>query len=286
MIEEYRLSLKMPEVEEIFDLIFYRPLAFLFVQSIKRFSITPNQITFISMMFGFFAAWQFSHGTSEALIIGGALFVVSNVLDCADGQLARIQKSGSLLGRVIDGVADYIVGLAVFISIGFGFAAINHEMWILVILAGFSTAMHAIFFDHYQNEFMSTVRSEINFLDKEIEQFSSEVERMRIEKSNSTKIIFLILYLKYLNIQKQFGKRSDNIGYAPDQYKKENSVLIRFWSFIGPTTNRTILIFFAFLGRIDIYLWVILIAGNLWLIFCRVYQYSIDNKKKTSSVNA
>jgi phosphatidylglycerophosphate synthase len=276
----------MQEAEEIFDLIFYRPFAFLFVQSIKHFPITPNQITIISMIFGLLAAWQFSYGTSEALIIGGLLFVVSNILDCADGQLARIQQSGSLLGRVIDGVADYIVGLAVFIGIGFGLAAMNHEIWILVVLAGFSTAMHAIFFDHYQNEFISTVRSEKNFIDKEIEQFSSEVERMRIEKSNSTKIIFLILYLKYLNIQKRFGKRSDNFSYNPGQYKKENSVVIRFWSFIGPTTNRTILIFFAFLGRIDIYLWIILIAGNLWLVFCRVYQYIIDNKKKSLSINA
>jgi phosphatidylglycerophosphate synthase len=275
----------MHEAEEVFDLIFYRPVAYLFVQLIKHFPITPNQITIISMMFGLLAAWQFSYGTPEDSIYGALLFVISNVLDCADGQLARIQKSGTLFGRIIDGVADYIVGIAIFIGIGFGFGYMNHEMWIVLVLAGFSTAMHAIFFDHYQNEFISIVRSEKNFLDKEIEQFRNELRIMKTDRRNSVRSILLIFYLKYLIVQKGFGKKPDNVQFDSARYKNENSLAIRFWSFIGPTTNRTILIFFAFLGSIDVYLWTVLIAGNLWLIFCRIYQSIIEKRMERISAN-
>ena len=58
-IDEYRSSLKMIEVEELLDLVFYRPLAYLFVKAVYHTNITPNQISLIALIIG---------------SIGGALF--------------------------------------------------------------------------------------------------------------------------------------------------------------------------------------------------------------------
>src|SRR5437867_3338838 len=108
LVEEYKRSLKMTEAEEIFDLLFYRPVAFVFVKTIYRLPITPNQVTGLSLLAGLISAWYFSAGTHSALAAAAVWYAIANVLDCSDGQLARLQKSGTLLGRVVDGTADYV----------------------------------------------------------------------------------------------------------------------------------------------------------------------------------
>src|ERR1051325_8384328 len=145
LIEEYKRSLKMPEAEEVFDLVFYRPIAFVFVKAIYRLPITPNQVTGLSLIAGLISAWYFSAGTPAALAAAAVWYAVANVLDCSDGQLARLQKSGSLMGRVVDGVVDYISSVAIFLGIGIG----GGQMWWLVVLGGVSSALHAIMFDQY-----------------------------------------------------------------------------------------------------------------------------------------
>src|SRR5437867_5653206 len=86
---QYRQSLKMPEAEELLDLVFYRPLAFLVVKAIYPLRITPNQVTMLSLGAGFVAAFYFSLGGFLAWTWGPISYAVANILDCADGQLAR-----------------------------------------------------------------------------------------------------------------------------------------------------------------------------------------------------
>ncbi|MDT8324097.1 MAG: CDP-alcohol phosphatidyltransferase family protein, partial [Bacteroidota bacterium] len=122
LLDEYLSSLKMKEVEEFFDLVFYRPLAFLFVKAIYGTSLTPNQITLLSMLCGVLGGVAFGIGGTTALLAAAALLVVYDVLDCSDGQLARLKQNGTRIGRILDGVADYVVATAVYLGMGFGFA--------------------------------------------------------------------------------------------------------------------------------------------------------------------
>ena len=111
----------MLEVEEVFDLIFYRPLAFIFVKTIYRTSITPNQVTWLALLFGVLGAFLITFGTHQVYILAALCFIIYNVLDCSDGQLARINKSGTLTGRIVDGFADYVVAVVSYIGIGIGY---------------------------------------------------------------------------------------------------------------------------------------------------------------------
>jgi len=113
---EYKKSLKMIEVEEILDLFVFRPPAFLLVKSIYQTSITPNQITWISLFFGVFGDFLITIGTATHYALEAMCFIIYNILDCSDGQLARLQKSGSLTGRIVDGVADYIVAVTSYLA--------------------------------------------------------------------------------------------------------------------------------------------------------------------------
>ena len=119
LLDEYRRSLKMPAAEERLDLLFYRPVAFVFVKAIYRLPITPNAVTGLSLIAGLISAWEFSVG---GLVAAAAWYAAANILDCSDGQLARLQKSGTPLGRLVDGIADYISSVAIFLGIGFGLA--------------------------------------------------------------------------------------------------------------------------------------------------------------------
>jgi hypothetical protein len=274
-VEEYRRSLKMSEAEEVFDVLFYRPFAFLFVKTVYRTPLTPNQVTLLSLLCGCIGAYEYSDGIMPALAWGSAWYAVANILDCADGQLARLQKSGTLFGRLIDGIADYLSSLAIFLGLGFGLAATGHSAWWLVAGGIVSTAVHAMFFDHYQSEYISAVRGERNFLERESEQFGNELGRLRESGREPMKSVILSFYVRYLELQRRSSTKEEMHIPDPQKYRRDNLRMIRAWSFLGPTTNRTLLIVCALFSRVDLYLWIIVVAGNMWLGICYAAQRRI-----------
>ncbi len=268
LLDEYRRSLKMPEAEELFDLYFYRPVAFAFVKLIYRLPITPNQVTLLALIAGLASAWHFAAATPHALIWAGTWYGVANILDCSDGQLARLQHSGTPHGRLIDGVVDYIVSIAIFTCIGSGMATTETAAWLLVIAAGLSSALHALLFDHYQNEFISIVRGERIFNDRELDKINAAGIR------RTPASLVLNIYRQYLYLQSRFLSAPQNVD--PGTYRSSHLGMIRLWSFLGPTTNRTALIVSAIAGRVDIFLWAVVIPGNIWTAFCLVRQRHIS----------
>ncbi len=123
---DFRASIKAVEVEELIDLAVHRPLAHLLVGLVYRTPVTPDQLTWLSMVVGIFAgiaAWSsFFTGVSH-MALAGVLLVLSAVIDCSDGQLARLRKTASVYGRMLDGSVDAVVQFAVIP------AALLHLWW-------------------------------------------------------------------------------------------------------------------------------------------------------------
>ncbi len=94
---EYKTSLKLIEVEELLDLVFYRPLAFLFVKMVYRTNLTPNQITTIALIVGMIGGVFYFFNTHLAITIGAVLLILYDVLDCSDGMVARLKKKWNIL---------------------------------------------------------------------------------------------------------------------------------------------------------------------------------------------
>lgn len=283
LVEEYRRSLKLPEAEELFDLLIYRPVAYAFVRAVHRTPITPNQVTMLSAAAALAAAWSFAGGTHAALLSGALLYAAANILDCADGQLARLQGSGTPLGRLVDGVADYVSSVAVFLGIGAGLSAAGAPQWLAVIGAGVSSALHAMLFDHHQSEFLSIVRSERKFTGAEISKIESELDRTF---DSRTKRIVLRAYLAYLRLQSHADAAPEGRPVDPAAYRSANARMIRIWSFLGPTTNRTFLIACALAGRPDVFLWGVLVAGNCWLGLALLLQRRVDRSLSAAGAGA
>ena len=52
LFQEYRSMLKAPELEEILDLVLFRPVAFVLVKLLQPTPITPNHVTLFSFLPG------------------------------------------------------------------------------------------------------------------------------------------------------------------------------------------------------------------------------------------
>jgi phosphatidylglycerophosphate synthase len=281
VLDEYRRSLKMVEAEELFDLILYRPLAFGLVKAIHTLPITPNHVTVASLLFGCAAAIAFGSATAEALIWAAGLYAFANVLDCTDGQLARLQSSGTLLGRLVDGTVDYFVSIAIFLGIGVGWASGVYGGWWLIVAAGLSSSVHAFFFDRHQGEFIAIVRG--NHIASSRTGLTTAVNDGETESQHRGHCVrfFLALYSAYHRML----DRPEIVQRATDavSYRQIQLPMIRWWSVLGPTTNRTLLIACALIGRIDLFVWVIVVAGNAWMISCLLRQGRIDRSLQTGS---
>ena len=59
---------------------------------------------------------------------------VKDLLDSADGQLARARHCQSRIGRFLDSIGDFIVDAAVFGSIGWTLYTVNND-WSMLLLA-------------------------------------------------------------------------------------------------------------------------------------------------------
>jgi phosphatidylglycerophosphate synthase len=87
----------------------------LVVPIVNYTSISPNQITIVSLLVGIGSAASFFWlNTWPALIIGAALYHLSFTLDCMDGKVARVKGTGTISGGLMDWIFDRIrTGFAV-----------------------------------------------------------------------------------------------------------------------------------------------------------------------------
>jgi hypothetical protein len=167
---EYKSSLKGYDVEELLDIFFYRPMSFVFVKLIYSTNITPNQISIVSMLFGILTGVMFGFGTYQFFVFGAIALLISNVLDCADGQLARLKKNGTGIGRIIDGFIDYITGLSIYVGIGIGLSIATGDylyVWAITAIGGFSRVLQNMMFDNFRNRYLANVYDKGSNLDKE-----------------------------------------------------------------------------------------------------------------------
>ena len=82
--------------------------------------VTPNHITTVRLVAGVLAAASLATGTQDLINTGAALFILSMVLDRADGVLARISGKMSRLGHLYDLWSDAICNALIFVGLGFG----------------------------------------------------------------------------------------------------------------------------------------------------------------------
>lgn len=90
------------------------------VRAVARTSVTPNQVTTLRLLAGLGAGAAFAVGGTVWMAAGGALMLLSLLLDRADGELARQTGMSSVGGYRYDLVCDCLGNIVAFIGVGVG----------------------------------------------------------------------------------------------------------------------------------------------------------------------
>lgn len=102
------------------DRVFNRPAGRFLSKVLIYTPVSPNAVSLASIFIGVLAAGFFALGDHQNAIIAAILFQLSAIVDCVDGDLARVLFKESPLGKWLDLVGDQVVHVAVFAGIAVG----------------------------------------------------------------------------------------------------------------------------------------------------------------------
>jgi phosphatidylglycerophosphate synthase len=133
------------EIEEATNRWLIHPAARSLLPWFVAWRITPNIVSLSGMACGLLAGVAYSHAPARAWLVPGFLLMLAwHVLDGADGQLARLTHAQSELGKVLDGICDYVTFIAVYIGLAIALAPRDGLwVWLVVALAGACHALQA-----------------------------------------------------------------------------------------------------------------------------------------------
>ena len=283
IFKDYKRSIKHEVFDETLALYILRPIAFIFVKLLYPTSITPNQVSLMTVIVGIMSGYFFSRGDVVSFVIAGSLYFLSLVLDCVDGMIARLKNNGTPVGRIIDGLSDYIVGILVYIGMGIGFGKglidikyLPFNYWWFIVIAAISHIFHAISVDYYRTEFMAHgLGKQISTLEEK-NKFTAELDKIKHQKNKLFEKILIVVYLGYSHLQ--LFKKDKQKVYGRETYYNSNKLLIKLWFWIGPTASAFIIIISAFLFRPIIFFVFTIGLANIYMIILWIIQVKTNKK--------
>jgi phosphatidylglycerophosphate synthase len=108
------------QYEGFVDTYFNRAISALLSRVFLSLRFSPNSITLVATAVGVAAAVAFAKGSYAAGIAGALLFQLAAIVDCCDGEVARLTFTESPLGEQLDIMTDNVVHMAIFAGIGWG----------------------------------------------------------------------------------------------------------------------------------------------------------------------
>ena len=109
-------------------------LAYRLVYPLRTTRITPNHLTTLRLLFGLLAFAGLSAGGWVWANAGAWCFALSNFLDHADGELARIKGDSSRFGHYYDLLSDLLCTALLFVGMGIGLS--TGELGRIAVLMG------------------------------------------------------------------------------------------------------------------------------------------------------
>ncbi|MCL4755065.1 MAG: CDP-alcohol phosphatidyltransferase family protein [Myxococcales bacterium] len=236
----YALSKGPREVEEASDVI-QRPLGYLLARLLQRTPVSPNAVTGLSVLSAFGALACF---VGQRPLCAAAFVFFTAILDSTDGQLARMRKSASLSGRMLDGTADMVSGFCILTGATWLLVAEHGTSpWRagLVVLACFLTALTTSFqcsmFDHYKNLWL---RMTLPGAAEPDDWESALRRRSRAGRVGLIQSFAWATYVSYLKGQVDSARRYDPSTRSRDLpacaaeraagYRREHAAVMRVWT--------------------------------------------------------
>lgn len=294
----FKRSLKPIETEEPLTLVIFRPIGFIIAFLLNPTPISANAVSLVSMIFGILAGYCFFKSQIYSPHLGALFLFIAHTLDCTDGQLARIRKTSSRMGKNLDGLADVITYISIFTGVAYAISynGLNYGIhWCFYgIFSILNFLIHINLYDHFKNELIHYSIPEYQ------DKLEGVAKLKRIYRNLGKSIpaigykIILSFYIAFYIIEEavirlslpnnykgfiRWYLKDKNISqpvkdHFRNNYRRYNLLLVRGWSMLGATTHISIFIVCALVGRMDMIFWIICVPLNIWtliLIICQRY---------------
>ncbi len=240
------------KTDELVDRLFSRPVAWLLVRPLIPTPVTANQVTYVACLSGIPIGVSLALGCGLLAAICVAAYLV---LDCMDGQLARVRGGGGYLGRAMDGWSDYVAGVALHLGLMVWIA--EGQGWIaavaLTLMAAGGMTWASFLLDRYKRRYSDST-GEIDAIKAEAAERGGFAGKL---------IMWMVPYAEKL----------DGGVVVPDTeaYQVRVRWPMRLWLLGGPTMHVTALAVCAAFDRPALYAFIavgpmlVLTLLTLWL---------------------
>jgi phosphatidylglycerophosphate synthase len=283
--------LKSREVEDPVNLWVHRPLAYAFVALVYRTPITPNQITFMSLVAGVAAMVCFILGTPGVMVLGGCLLWSSAILDGADGILARAKRIFSDVGRAIDGVTDALVAaltvFAGFYHVWVQFQSPLHLALMPIALGG--SVVQIYLYDFYKEAYMQHTNPAWNGVAERVDDVKRRLEQLRAEHAPWYARFSTLLHVGVLENQMRVVSLTNPAGLrahlnfpvtdkSVQIYRRHSAGIMQLWAAISLAPHCYGMSICAMFDRLDVYLWLRFALANSLMVIAMLWQRRVTRR--------
>ena len=271
----FRATLKPGQVETPLDLYFFRPAAYLFVRMALPTPLSANGMTLLSILCGLAGAVLFRFTEPRTVLVASCLTLLYGILDCADGQLARARGTSSRLGRILDGMSDYVVGVTSGVAMALHLSDTMGPRGAFLAVGGLvSILLQGTLFDHFKNRYLTLSGATYREGD-DLEETRADIARLSAEGGSPITLLLFHVYAMFLRVQSALGRQKKKERPTPEEaalYAKALAPVARGWAYLGPSTHGLLLGIFACTGHLALYVFLRLTAGNALMLGLFVAQ--------------
>ena len=266
------LSHKGRAVEEWVDLHFFRPIGIRIARGLLPSGVSADQVTLWSLLIGLVAGHLFAYQDRWTNFIGFLLFIVSDIFDSADGQLARLRGTSTRFGRALDGINDNLRFVNLYFHLIY---RLIHAGWwwpgafLLVCAAGLAHTFQSAAIDFVRNAFLRIGVGDGGELDLPedldagprgtlLERFGARVYRDYVLRQAQLfpRSVKLIRLLRRTSVTESFRA----------EYRARQEVVLPLCAWLGQNIRFLLVGVAAVAGRISVFLWIEAVWMSLLLV--------------------
>ena len=275
---EYKKTTK--KVGEVINSVLYRPLGFPLVLLGKKLKLTPNFFTTLSLISMLITAFFYSQ---NMIYWAAVLLLIKQILDCADGSLARLTNQFSKFGGLYDFFGD-VIGFVI-MSLCMGYAMSTSEnnsiYYLYYILMAISVAIGTLLFNTAKSQYLNNLSGKKDLVKKSPQKSSSKLITLLRKLINMPVDLFQYLTKfpdisspMYSTIDRHYLSKIEKV----DAFEKYFAPLMNLWSFIAGGASITIIVLITLIDRVNLIFIVLPISIFSMIVLLSFIQRQVSKK--------